>query len=303
MAGVITTGSFQKALKPQVKAWFGDAYKDYPLLYKEYMEQISSNDAYEEDVLLSGMGLAKIKSQGAPVTYEDLSQGYTKRYDHVMYTNGFIITREAIQDLKAPAQAQRFAKSLKRSMLQSSDVVAANNLNRAFNNSYTGGDGKELCATDHPTRAADLRNELATAADLSEASLEDCTIDIMDFRDDRGLRMMAKPQMLVVPKEEKFNVDRILHSTLRVDSANNDLNSIRNLGIFNRGALVNPYLTDSDAFFIITDVEQGLQFIERTPIAMENDNDFDTMNAKFIASHRYATGWTDPRGVFGSPGA
>lgn len=298
---VISTGSFAKALKPQVKAWFGDEYKDYPALHKQFMKVVSSADAYEEDVLMSGLGLGKIKPQGAAATYDDMSQGYTKRYDHVMYANGFIITREMIEDGKAPARAERFAKSLKRGMVQTLDVVATNVLNRAFSSTYVGGDGVELCASTHPTLAANLRNELSTPADLSEASLEQASIDLMDYRDNRGLRMMVKPNKLVIPSAEVFNAKRILNSELRVDTANNDLNAV--MGLFPGGVIHNPYLTDSNAWFIITDVDQGLQFIERTPLRIEDDNEFDTMNAKFLASVRFDAGWTDPRGVFGSEGS
>ena len=300
---VITTGNFAKALKPQVQAWFGDAYKDHPLMYPEYMKVVSSQDAFEEDVLLSGLGLGKIKPQGAAATFDDMSQGYTTRYDHVMYANGFVITREMMEDGKAPARAERFTRSLKRGMIQTLDVVAANVLNRAFNPSFVGGDGIELCATNHPTLAQDFRNELVTAADLSEASLEQSIIDMMDFRDNRGLRMLARPRKLVVPNSEAFNAERILKSSLRVSTAENDLNAIKNMGLIPEGILVNTYLTDSDAYFLITDVDDGLKFIERTPLRIEDDNDFDTFNAKFLASVRFDVGWTDPRGIFGSPGA
>lgn len=299
----ITTGSFLKALKPQVQAWFGDMYKDYPSLYKEIFEVISSDDAFEEDVLLSGLGLGKIKPQGAAASFDDMQQGYTKRYDHVMYANGFVITREMIEDGKAPARAERFTKSLKRGMLQTLDVVTSNHLNRAFDSTYTGGDGIELSAANHPTLGADLRNELSTTADLSEASLEQAIIDMMDFRDNRGLRMMARPRKLIVPTAEAFNAERLLKSNLRPDSANNDLNAVKNMGLMPEGILVNPYLTDTDAFFILTDVPDGLKFIERTSLRVEDDNEFDTMNAKFLASIRFISGWTDPRGIFCSQGA
>lgn len=300
---VINTGNFAKALKPQVQAWFGDLYKDHPTLYSQYMDVVQSMDKYEEDVLMSGLGLATIKAEGAASNYDDSSQGYTKRYDHIMYSNGFVITREMIEDGKAPARAERFTKSLKNGMMKTQETVAANVLNRAFNNSYLGGDGIELCASNHPTLGANLRNELATPADLSEAALEQALIDIYDMKDHRGLRINVQARKLVIPNALAFEAQRILRSELRVGTADNDINALRSMSILPEGYVRNPYLTDSDAYFIITDVDNGLKFIERTGMQVEDDNDFDTFNAKFLASMRFSVGWTDPRGVFGSEGA
>jgi phage major head subunit gpT-like protein len=301
---VITTGNFQKLLLPGIRKLFGDEYKDMPVLYPMYMDVVKSTRNFEEDTLYSGLGLGKIKPEGSAIQYDDTSQQYTKRYTNVTYANGFIITREMMEDGVAPFKAERLTKSLARGMVQTKDIVAANVMNRAFNSSYTGGDGKELCATDHPTLSSDLRNELSTAADLSEASLEQAIIDLSDFRDHRGLRMHHMPKKLLVPKELRFEARRILGSEGRVGVADNDLNAIKSLGDLGVGdVIVNNYLTDTDAWFIITDVPDGLKFQVRREMEIGTDNDFDTENAKFKATMRFDTGWTDPRGVFGSPGA
>ena len=301
--GVISTGNFAKALLPGINAWFGDEYKEHPEVYSKIFDVSSSDRNYEEDVLMSGLGLAKIKPEGSAVSYDDMGQGYTKRYTHVTRANGFIVTREMIEDNQAEVRAEKMTRALKRGMIQTREIVAANVLNRAFSSSYLGGDGVELSSSVHPTLAQDLRNELTTPADLSEAALEQAFIDLGDFRDNRGLRMSAKGMKLVIPKELEFIAHRILKSNLRVSVSDNDANAIKDMGMLPGGIVVNHHLTDTDAWFIKTDVADGLKYLDRRPLSIESDNDFDTFNAKFLASMRFTIGWTDPRGIFCSEGA
>ncbi len=302
--GVITSGSFAKALWPGVNAWYGKSYNDYPAEWvKLGFADNKSSKAYEEDVGISSFGLAAVKAEGAPITYDSERQGYTTRYNHVVYALGFIITREMFEDDQYDVVGQKKAKALARSMRQTKEIVAANIFNRAFSNSYVGGDGKELCATDHPNVAGGTQaNELTTAADLSEASLEQAVIDLEGFTDDRGLLIAAKPRKLIVPRQLRFEAHRILGADGRTGTDLNDPNALKDMGLFS-DVTVNHFLTDADAWFIVTDVDDGLKYFERRADAFEMDNDFDTENAKFKATARYSFGWSDYRGVFGSPGA
>ncbi len=300
---VITTSSFAKALWPGVNAWYGKAYNDYQTEWDKLFEKNTSKKAYEEDVGMSGFGLAAVKQEGAPIQYDTERQGFTTRYNHVVYALGFIVTREMFEDDQYDVVGQRKAKGLARSIRQTKEIVGANIYNRAFNSSYTGGDGKEMCATDHPNVAGGTwANELATAADLSEAALEQAAIDIYAFTDDRGLLIAAKPKKLVIASANQFEAARILTADGRTGTDSNDPNVLKNKGIIPE-TVVNHYLTDADAWFILTDVNDGLKYFERRADAFEMDNDFDTENAKFKATARYSFGWTDPRGIFGSPGA
>jgi len=300
---LITTTSFAKAIAPGVNKWYGDAYKDWASEWDKIFPTFKSKRSYEEDVSYSGLGLASVKTQGAALTYDDMRQGFTTRYSHVVYALGFIITREMYEDDLYGIIGKKKAGALAKSMRQTKETVAANVLNRAFTSTYTGGDGKELCATDHPNVAGGtFANELTTAADLSEAALEQATIDIAAFTDDRGLKMAARPTKLVIPPQLMFEAHRILKSSLQVDTANNNANALKDMGIV-RDIIVNHYLTDSDAWFLLTDVNDGLKHFERRPDAFEMDNDFDTENAKFKATARYSFGWSDPKGIYGSPGA
>jgi phage major head subunit gpT-like protein len=236
-----------------------------------------------------------------------MSQGYVNRYTHITYARGFIITREMYEDGIAVTVALRKAGALAFSMRQTKEVVAANVLNRAFNSSYTMGansDGKELCATDHPNKSGGTwRNELATAADLSEDSLEQACIDIGAFKTDKGMTIAVRPMKLIVPTAEEFNAYRIMKSIGRVDSANNDINALRASGKIPQGIAVNHYLTDADAWFLKTDCPDGLKYMERRADAFGSENDWDTENAKFKATTRFSVGWSDARSCFGSPGA
>lgn len=301
--GVITSTSFAKALWPGINAWYGKAYNDYPVQWEKLFEKNSSSKAFEEDVGVSSFGLAAIKAEGAPITYDSERQGYTTRYNHVTYALGFIITRETYEDDQYGIVGKKKANGLARSLRQSKEIVGANVYNRAFNSSYTGGDGKELLATDHPNVAGGTyANELATAADLSEAALEQACIDIEGFTDDRGLLIAAKPKQLIIPRQLRFEAHRILKTDGRYDTPNNDTNALKDMGLFQE-VTVNQFLTDADAWFIRTDVPEGLKYFERRGDQFEMDNDFDTENAKFKATFRCSFGWSDPKALYGSPGA
>lgn len=300
---VITTSSFAKALWPGVNAWYGKAYKEYQPEWDKIFTKATSKKAYEEDVGVSSLGLASEKSQGAAIVYDDERQGFTTRYTHIVYALGFVITREMFEDDQYGMVGQRKSKALANSMRKTKETVGANVLNRAFNPSYVGGDGLELISTAHVNVAGGTwSNELATPADLSETSLEQGVIDISGFLDDRGLRIAARAKRLVVPIGEMFNAHRILKSTLRPSTPNNDANALNDMGIIPEVS-VNHYLTDTDAWFILTDVDDGMKYFERRGDQFEMDNDFDTENAKFKATARYSFGWSDPRGIYGSIGA
>lgn len=300
---VINSSSFAKALWPGVNAWYGKAYNEYSTEYNKLFDTFKSTKAFEEDVGVSSFGLAVVKPEGAPVQMDSERQAFITRYSHVVYALGFIITREIMEDDQYDVVGQRKAQGLAYSMRQTKEVVAANVYNRAFSSSYVGGDGKELLATDHPNFAGGTwANELTTAADLSEAALEQACIDIAGFTNDRGLLIAAKPKTLIIPRQLMFEAKRILGSDGQVYSADNTLNAIKTMGMIPE-VVVNHYLTDTDAWFIRTDVPHGMKHFERRADAFDMENDFDTENAKFKATARYSFGWTDPRGLFGSPGA
>lgn len=300
---VISTANFPKLLWPGLNKIWGMNYTDEPKYYTEMFDISSSDMQYEEDQQVTGFGLVPVKAQGTAITYDTHSQGYTKRYTHVPYGMGFIITHEELMDnLYLKRGAQR-AKALARSFRITKETVAANVYNRAFNSSYTGADGKELCATDHPTLNGTQQNELTTSADLSEAALEDLLILIRKAVDDRGLKIGLKAQTLHIPVELEFEAARILKSVQQSGSSNNDINAIRAMGMFPGGVKANPYLTNADDYFIRTDAPEGAKLIQREEATFAQDGDFDTSNLKYKGYERYSVGWTDWRGVYGSPGA
>lgn len=303
MAGVITTGNHPKALWPGVNAWFGAKYQEHPLECTQVFNKSTSRKNYEEDVEQTSFGLAPVKAEGAGVQYDSHSQGYTKRYTHVAYALGYIVTKEELDDNLYTEVSMKRAGSLAFSMRQTKETVAANIFNRAFDSSYTGGDGKELLATDHPSLAGDWSNELAVAADLSEASLEDLMIQIMNAKNSRGLKISLMARKLIVPPALAFEAERIVKSNLQSGTANNDLNAMKSMGMLPEGVMVWHYLTDDDAWFLKTNAPEGIKHIERKAIEFTKDNDFDTDNAKAKAYERYTFGWTDPRAVYGSAGA
>ena len=301
---VMTSSSFAKLLWPGLNSIYGKAYADYPVEWDKLFEKNSSDRAYEEDLGLSSFGLASVKSEGAPITYDSERQGFTSRYNHVVYALGFIITREIYEDDQYGKVGAQKAKALARSMRQTKEINGANIYNRAFSGSgFLGGDGKTMLASDHPNVAGgSFSNVIGTAADLSEAALEQAVIDIAGFRDDRGLLIAAKPEKLVIPYQLQFEAKRILGSDGRVGTDLNDPNVLKDMGIFSN-VITNHYLTDPDAWFILTSVKDGLKYFERRGDQFEMDNDFDTENAKFKATARYSFGWSDPRAIYGSAGA
>ena len=305
--GIITTSNFAKDLVPGVKTWFGQKYKEYPIEYLDIFEKTNSTRAFEEEMGVTGFGLAAVKTEGSGVAYDDQEQGFVSRYTHVTYGLGFIITREMYEDGIAVTVALRRASALAFSIRQTKEIIGANVLNRAFNPNYTMGpnsDGKELCATDHPNKSGGTwRNELETPADLSEAALEQACIDIAAFTTDRGLKIASMPQKLIIPTSLEFDAMRILESVGQSGTANNDINALKASKKFPKGISVNHYLTDADAWFIQTNCPDGLKYMERRADAFGTENDFDTENAKFKATFRGSFGWSDPRGIFGSPGA
>ena len=252
--------------------------------------------------MLSGFGEAPVKAEGAGVAYDQAQEVYTARYTHETIALAFSLTEEAIEDNLYDRLSSRYTKALARSMATTKQIKAANILNNAFTTSL-GGDGVALCSTAHPTLGgADLANELATSADLSEASLEQALIDIAAFTDERGLKIAVQGTKLIIPKELQFTADRILKSTLRVGTADNDINAIKNMGMIPQGYSVNHYLTDTDAFFIMTDAPNGMKMFNRVAMSTGFEGDFETGNVRYKARERYSFGFSDPRGIFGSPG-
>lgn len=303
MAGVITTGSHPKALWPGMHKFFGREYSENPQEWSQIFDTETSEKNYEEDTEVTGFGLAPVKAQAGAVSFDSESQGSTKRYTHVTYGLGYIVTREELEDNLYEIVSKRRIKALAFSMRQTEEIVGANVLNRAFNTSYTGGDGKAMIVSDHPTVSGSQSNVLTTAADLSEASIEDLCIQIMNATNSRGLKISVMPKKLIVSPSEAFNAERIMKSSLQAGTANNDINAIKSMGLFTGGIVVNHYLTDLDAWFIKTNVPNGMTRFNRRATEFKQDNDFDTENAKAKATMRFSVGWTDWRGVYGTPGA
>lgn len=298
----ITTGNFTKSLAPGVNAWYGKAYGDHKTEYTSLFETFKSRKAFEEDVSVSSFGLAMIKGEGAPVQYDTEQQGFITRYAHVEYALGFIITKNAVADDLYDIVGQRKAKGLARSINQTRETVGANVYNRAFNTSYLGGDGKALLVSDHPNVAGGTySNVLAVAADVSEAAFEQAVIDLGKYTDDRGLKIAVRPTKIIIPIDLDFEVNKIMKTEYEVGTANNTVNIVRSR--FPGGVVMNHYLTDTDAWFVKTDVDNGLKHWERAPDTFGADNDWDTSNAKFKAESRYSFGWSDPKALYGSPGA
>lgn len=299
---LITRAVHPKLLLPGVKDFFGTKYKEHPAIWSKIFDTETSQRAYEEIVEESGFGLAAIKSEGQSVAYDTTSEGYTSRFNHVNYALGFIVTEEEVDDNLYGDKALNRAGALARSMRVTKEIVHANILNRAQNSSYVGGDGKELVATDHPSLAGTWSNEL-TAADLTEASLEDAMKRLMSAKDSRGLNIMLRPKTLVVHPDNYFNALRILTATTQPNTTNyNNPNAMREAGWLPE-LVVNPYLDDLDAWFLITDVPNGLLHFKRKALRFAEDGDFDTGNLKHKAQDRYSAGWADPRAVYGNLGA
>src|SRR3990167_1475533 len=284
----ITTGSFAKKLWPGVNSWFGKSYKDHKTEYTKLFDTYKSTKNYEEDMLESSFGLASVKPEGMPVSYDSERQGFVTRYTTFVVANGFIITREMMDDDQYASKGQKRASGLARSAYQTKETHAANVYNRAFNGTYATGDGLEMCSAAHLNVAGGTyQNELTTPADLSEAALEQAVIDIGKWTDDRGLKVAVRPLSLHIPVDLEFEAERILMSPYRPGVAENDVNALYTLGKFPSGVHVNHYFTDTDAWFIRTDCPDGMKHFQRRPLEFTIDNDFDTENAKYKFTERY----------------
>ena len=298
---VITSGAHPKAVWPGVHAWFGNRYASHGDQTTKLFESKISNKKYEEIVETTSFGVAPVKAEGSSVAYDSNAQGITSRGTNVAYALGYIVTKEEKDDNLYEEVSMARAESLAFSMATTRNIVGANVYNRAFTAAYAGGDGKELLATDHPSLAGNMSNELATAADLSEASLEDLTIQIMDAKNSKGLQIALQPKCLILPTALVYEGQRILKSIGRSSSADNDLNALNSLNVLPE-VFVNNYLTDSDAFFIRTNAPQGMCWFDRNAVEFSKDEDFDTDNAKAKAYMRFVPFWGDWRGLYGSPG-
>ena len=300
----ISRSQLAKELEPGLNALFGLEYDKYDKEHLDVFDVESSDRAFEEEVMLAGFGNAETKPEGAGVNYDTAQEAWTARYNHETIALAFAITEEAVEDNLYDKLAGRYTKALARSMNNAKQIKGANVLNNGFSSSYTGGDGKELLATDHPTiTGGDFKNELTTAADLNEISLEQALVDLADMIDERGLKVAVKATKMLIPSELVFVAERLLQSQLRTGTADNDINAIKSSGMVPGGYVVNHYLTDSDAWFLKTDAPNGLKVFERSPLKTSMEGDFDTGNMRYKARERYSFGWSDPRGIFGSPGA
>jgi hypothetical protein len=300
----ISRAQLLKELLPGLNALFGLEYARYGEEHKEIFDTETSERSFEEETKLSGFGQAPVKNEGSAIVYDNGQEAWTARYNHETIALGFSLTEEAIEDNLYDSLSARYTKALARAMAYTKQVKAAAILNNAFSASYTYGDGKPLCATNHPLVSGGTNsNRPATAADLNETSLEAAVIQIAAWTDERGLLIAAKPRKLVVPPALMFVATRLLETELRVSTADNDINALRSLRSVPDGYTVNHYLTDTNAWFLMTDVPNGLKHFVRTPMQTSMDADFDTGNARYKARERYSFGVSDPLGIFGSPGA
>ena len=300
----ISRAQLAKELEPGLNALFGLEYGRYENEHSEIFEEESSDRAFEEEVMLGGFATAPVKSEGGAVSFDDAQETYTARYSHETIALAFSITEEAIEDNLYDRLASRYTKALARSMATTKQIKAASILNNAF---LTGanviGDGAALCSASHPSLSGTQTNLLAVAADLNETSLEQMLIDIAGFTDERGLKIAVRGTKLIIPKELQFIAERVMNSALRSGTSDNDNNAMKNMGMLPEGAVVNHYLTDTDAYFIKTDAPNGFKYFNRAAIKTAMEGDFDTGNMRFKARERYSFGVSDWRCVFGTPGA
>ena len=299
----ISRAQLVKELEPGLNALFGLEYRSYADETKEIFDTESSDRAFEEEVMLSGFGNAAVKPEGQGIQFDDAQETFTARYTNETIALAFAITEEAIEDNLYDRLASRYTKALARSMASTKNVKGAAVLNNAFTAAFAGGDGVELCSAVHPTLAGTFSNEPATAADLNETSLEQAIIDISAFTDERGLKIAARGMKMIIPPQLQFTADRLLNTVGRTGTADNDINAIKNMGMIAGGYTVNHYLTDTDAWFVKTDVPNGLKHFNRSPIKTTMEGDFDTGNVRYKARERYVFGFSDPRGIYGSRGA
>jgi hypothetical protein len=300
----ISRNQLVKELEPGLNALFGLEYKQYENQAAEIYTTESSDRAFEEEVMLSGFAQARVKPEGSGVAFDNAQETFTARYTNETIALAFAITEEAIEDNLYDRLASRYTKALARSMASTKQVKGASPLNNGQpGGTFTSGDGVTLFNTAHPTIAGTFSNTLATAADLNETSLEQALIDIAALTDERGLKIAAKGVKMIIPSALQFVAERLMKSQGRVSTADNDINAIRSMGMIPQGYRVNNYLTDTDAFFITTDVPNGMKHFNRAPLTTKMEGDFDTGNVRYKARERYVFGVSDPRGIFASPGA
>jgi len=300
----ISRAQLLKELLPGLNALFGLEYNKYGEEHKEVYETETSERSFEEETKLSGFSAAPVKNEGAAIAYDNAQEAWTARYNHETIALGFSLTEEAVEDNLYDTLSARYTKALARAMAYTKQVKAANVLNNGFSATYPGGDGVQLFNTSHPLVSGGTNsNTPAVAADLNETSLENAVIQIAAWTDERGLLIAAKPRKLVVPPALMFVATRLLDTQLRVGTNDNDINAIQNNGSIPEGYTVNHFLTDTNAWFLTTDVPNGMKHFVRTPLATSMDGDFDTGNVRYKARERYSFGWSDPLGMFGSPGA
>ena len=300
----ISRAQLAKELEPGLNALFGMEYDRYENEHAEIFDTESSDRAFEEEVMIVGFGNASTKDEGQGVQYDSASEGFTARYTHETIALAFSLTEEAVEDNLYDRLGARYTKALARSMAHTKQVKAANVLNNAFNANFAGGDGVSLINTAHPlANGGTIANRAVTQADLNETSLENALINISTFVDDRNMILALRGTKLIVPPQLQFVADRLLETTGRVGTADNDINAIKNMGLLPEGYSVNHFLTDTDGFFLMTDCPDGFKHFERTPITTSMEGDFDTGNVRYKARERYSFGFSNPRCVFGSQGA
>ena len=302
----ISRAQLLKELLPGLNALFGLEYKRYGEEHKELYETETSERSFEEETKLSGFSAAPVKNEGTAIAYDNAQEAFTARYNHQTIALGFSLTEEAVEDNLYDTLSARYTKALARAMAYTKQVKAAAVLNNGFTNSaqYYGGDGVPLFSTSHPTVGGGTNNNTQTTpTDLNETALEQAVINIAAWTDERGLLIAAQPRKLIVPPGNQFVATRLLETELRVGTADNDINALKNNGSIPEGYSINHYLTDSDAYFLTTDVPNGMKHFVRTPLSTSMDGDFDTGNVRYKARERYSFGWSDPLGMWGSPGA
>ena len=300
----ISRAQLLKELLPGLNALFGLEYTTYQQEHKEIYETEKSERSFEEETKLSGFSAAPVKNEGSAIAYDNAQEAFTARYNHETIALGFSITEEAVEDNLYDSLSARYTKALARAMAYTKQVKGAATLNNAFSSAYVGGDGVSLVSTAHPLVSGGTNsNRPATAADLNETSLENAVIQIAAWTDERGLLIAAQPKKLVIPPALQFTATRLLETNLRVGTADNDINALKNNGSIPQGYCINHFLTDTNAWFLMTDVPNGLKHFERAALANSMDGDFDTGNVRYKSRERYSFGWSDPLGIFGSPGS
>ena len=300
----ISRAQLLKELLPGLNALFGMEYARYGEEHKEIFDTEKSERSFEEETKLAGFGAAPVKNEGSAIAYDNAQEAFTARYSHETIALGFSITEEAVEDNLYDSLSARYTKSLARAMAYTKQVKAAAVLNNGFSASYVGGDGVPLFSASHPLISGGVNSNIpSTPVDLNETSLENAVIQISLWVDERGLLIAARPRKLIIPPALQFTATRLLETSLRIGTADNDINALKNNGSIPEGYAINHYLTDTNAWFLTTDVPNGLKHFERSPLTNSMDGDFDTGNVRYKARERYSFGWSDPLGMFGSAGS